>query len=54
MSKSTESKATESDRVFDSIVSDIFSGVIRPRERLSERELVARYGVSRTPVRAML
>ena len=51
MSKSTESKATESDRVFDSIVSDIFSGLIRPRERLSERELVARYGVSRTPVR---
>ncbi|MGD9714441.1 MAG: GntR family transcriptional regulator [Thermomicrobiales bacterium] len=44
-------KPTESDRVFNGIVSDIFAGLIRPRERLSERELVARYGVSRTPIR---
>jgi len=45
------SKSTEADRVFNGIVSDILAGAIRPRDRLSERDLVARYGVSRTPVR---
>jgi len=45
------SKLTESDRVFDGIVTDILAGAIRPRDRLSERELVSRFGVSRTPVR---
>jgi DNA-binding GntR family transcriptional regulator len=45
------SKSTEADRVFNGIVSDILAGVIRPRDHLSERDLVARYGVSRTPVR---
>ncbi|HVZ45596.1 MAG TPA: GntR family transcriptional regulator [Ramlibacter sp.] len=45
------SKSTEADRVFNGVVSDIMAGVIRPRDRLSERELVSRFGVSRTPVR---
>lgn len=45
------SKSTEADRVFNGIVTDILAGAIRPRERLSERELVARFKVSRTPVR---
>ncbi len=45
------SKSTEADRVFNGIVTDILSGVIRPRDRLSERELVSRFCVSRTPVR---
>jgi DNA-binding GntR family transcriptional regulator len=45
------SKSTEADRVFNGVVSDIMAGAIRPRDHLSERELVSRYGVSRTPVR---
>lgn len=45
------SKSTEADRVFNGIVTDILAGAIRPRDRLSERELVSRFGVSRTPVR---
>jgi|GEM_PF-2374650 len=44
-------KSTEADRVFDGVVGDILAGVTRPRERISERDLVAKYGVSRTPVR---
>jgi len=36
---------------FDGIVGDILSGALRPRERISERDLVSRFGVSRTPVR---
>ena len=44
-------RSTEADRVFDGVVSDILSGVIHPRQHLSERDLVARFGVSRTPVR---
>jgi DNA-binding GntR family transcriptional regulator len=42
---------TIADEVFDHIVRDILSGSLRPRDRLSERELVARFGASRTPVR---
>lgn len=45
------SKSTEADRVFNGVVADILAGVIRPRERLSERDLVAKFGVSRTPIR---
>ena len=47
----TMAKSTEADRVFDGIVADILAGALRPRERLSERDLVSRFGVSRTPVR---
>jgi DNA-binding GntR family transcriptional regulator len=42
---------TAADAVFSKIVADIQAGVVRPRDRLSERELVHRFGVSRTPVR---
>ena len=42
---------TIADEIFDHIVSDILSGSLRPRDRLTERELVARFGASRTPVR---
>ncbi|MGD9944387.1 MAG: GntR family transcriptional regulator [Burkholderiaceae bacterium] len=45
------SRSTEADRVFNGVVSDILAGVIRPRDRISERDLVSRFGVSRTPVR---
>ncbi len=45
------SRSTEADRVFHDVVSDILAGAIRPRDRISERDLVARFGVSRTPVR---
>ncbi len=49
--KKVAPKSTEADRVFDGIVGDILSGALRPRERISERDLVSRFGVSRTPVR---
>ena len=42
---------TSADRVFAQIVSDIHAGVIRPREAISERDVVRRFGVSRTPAR---
>lgn len=42
---------TAADRVFSEMVSDILTGTLRPRDQVSERDLVARYGVSRTPVR---
>jgi DNA-binding GntR family transcriptional regulator len=51
VTKKTPSKSTEADRVFDSVVSAILAGTLRPRERISERDLVSRFGVSRTPVR---
>jgi DNA-binding GntR family transcriptional regulator len=49
--KKMSPRPTEADRVFDEIVGDILSGALRPRERLAERDLVSRFGVSRTPVR---
>jgi DNA-binding GntR family transcriptional regulator len=42
---------TSADRVFSRIVSDIHAGVFRPREAISERDVVQRFGVSRTPAR---
>jgi DNA-binding GntR family transcriptional regulator len=42
---------TAADRVFSRIVSDIHAGVIRPRDAISERDVVGRFGVSRTPAR---
>ena len=44
-------RSTAADKVFSRIVSDINSGVIHPREAISERDLVVRFRVSRTPVR---
>jgi DNA-binding GntR family transcriptional regulator len=44
-------KSTAADNVFESVVADILGGALRPREHLSERDLVMRFGVSRTPVR---
>lgn len=43
--------STAADRVFEQVVADIFSGVLRPRDQISERYLVDRFGISRTPVR---
>lgn len=43
--------STVADRVLDQIVGEILAGSFRPREQLSERYLVTRFGVSRTPVR---
>lgn len=45
---------TIADQVFDNIVRDILSGSLRPKDTISERELVARFGASRTPVREAL
>ncbi len=42
---------TSADRVFSRIISDIHAGVFRPRDAISERDLVERFGVSRTPAR---
>lgn len=42
---------TASDQVFYQLMRDILSGALRSRDPLSERDLVARFGVSRTPVR---
>ena len=46
--------STAGERVFDEIVADILGGVLQPREQISERYLVTRFGVSRTPVREAL
>jgi len=43
--------ATAADRVLDQIVGEILSGSFAPRDQISERYLVTRFGVSRTPVR---
>jgi DNA-binding GntR family transcriptional regulator len=43
--------STAADRVFDEVVRDILSGMLRPRDQISERDMVARFGVSRTPAR---
>ena len=37
--------------MFSRIVSDIHAGVFRPRDAISERDVVQRFGVSRTPAR---
>jgi DNA-binding GntR family transcriptional regulator len=50
-SKRGKEAPTAADLVFSGIVADIHSGAIRPRDTLSERDLVQRFGVSRTPVR---
>jgi DNA-binding GntR family transcriptional regulator len=42
---------TAADVVFSKIVGEIHAGALRPRDTLSERDLVQRFGVSRTPVR---
>ncbi len=41
----------ENETLFDLLVVDIITGKLRPRQRLVERELVAQFGGSRTPVR---
>jgi DNA-binding GntR family transcriptional regulator len=43
--------STAADRVFEQTVAEILAGSLRPREQISERYLVTRFGVSRTPVR---
>ncbi len=42
---------TLADEIFDKIVGDILSGRLQPKGSLTERDLVARFGASRTPVR---
>ncbi|MFC2009110.1 GntR family transcriptional regulator [Chloroflexota bacterium] len=41
-------------RVFESLKQDILEGKIGPNERLVERDLVQRFGVSKTPVKEAL
>ncbi|MFI4986272.1 MAG: GntR family transcriptional regulator [Alphaproteobacteria bacterium] len=45
---------TVADQIFALIVSDILSGMLRPKDAISERSLVARFGASRTPIREAL
>jgi DNA-binding GntR family transcriptional regulator len=45
---------TIADEVFNHIARDILSGSLRPKDQISERELVARFDASRTPVREAL
>jgi DNA-binding GntR family transcriptional regulator len=45
---------TAAELVFEALVSDILAGNLRPRDPVSERDLVARFGVSRTPIREAL
>jgi len=42
---------TTSGQIFARLMRDILSGSLRPRDQLSEREVVQRFGVSRTPAR---
>ncbi len=44
-------RATTSAQIFAQLMRDILSGSLRPRDQLSERDLVRRFGASRTPVR---
>lgn len=41
-------------RIMAALENDIVSGRLRPRQRVDEREVAARFGVSRTPVREVL
>ena len=43
--------STAADRVLEQTVSEILGGSLRPGQQISERYLVTRFGVSRTPVR---
>lgn len=43
--------STAANQVFEIIVSDILAGMLRPGDRISERDLVTRFKLSRTPVR---
>jgi DNA-binding GntR family transcriptional regulator len=45
---------TSAAQVFAQLMREILSGTLRPREQLSEREVVQRFGVSRTPAREAL
>ena len=44
-------RSTAADEVFETVVADILGGALRPRDQISERDLVNRFGFSRTPVR---
>ncbi len=43
--------STAANQVFEIIVGDILAGILRPGDRISERDLVTRFKLSRTPVR---
>lgn len=47
-------RSTAADKVFETVVADILAGTLRPRDQISERDLVNRFGFSRTPVREAL
>lgn len=51
MSPAAKPSSTVADEIFGLIVTDILSGRLRPKDQISERDLVARFGVSRTPIR---
>lgn len=42
---------TLADAIFDHVVGDILSGRLRPKDKITERDLVTRFGASRTPAR---
>lgn len=47
-------KKIDKDEVYEILVAEILSGVLDPNAPLSERALVERFGISRTPVRQVL
>ncbi len=47
-------KMTGRETLFETLVVDIITGKFKPRQRLVERDLVAQFGLSRTPVREVI
>jgi DNA-binding GntR family transcriptional regulator len=43
--------STAAKKAFEVVVHDILAGILRPGEHISERDLVARFKISRTPIR---
>jgi len=51
MNKKTISKSQE---IYNTLIQEIISGNIYPGQRLVERELIEKYGISKTPIREAL
>lgn len=54
MSGATRRSATIKSRIFDAIMSDILNGVYPPDYVINEKNLIEKYGVSKSPVRDAL
>ena len=45
---------SKSKKIYNLIIKEIVTGKIFPGQRLTERELIAKYGMSKTPIREAL